>query len=706
MEAVECGAAALGAVLGYFGRYVPLEVLRLECGVSRDGSKASNILKVARRYGLAAKGYRRLASTVLDEGPFPSIVFWRSNHFLAVEGASGERVFLNDPASGRKTVSRDDFAAAYSGIVLTFERSDDFEPGGMPPDLFERLRDEARAYRSSLLTVISIGALIAIPGFVAPGLTSLFVDDVLVKGLSGWLVPLLLALALMIVVQGTLAWLRESTLLRLQTAMSLRRSTDFIWHVLRLPVMFFNLRYLGDVAKRVTSAERLSQLLTTDLGAAGINAVTAGLIFLSMALIDPLLALIALAGVSLNVVVVKSLERTRGEHALRLQADQGKLYATAVVGLKTLETLKATGSEDDFFRKWAGYHARAMNTEQRIARFDRIAAVSPGLIVTLTTAVVLYVGGFRVSDGLLTIGALLAYQALFATVTTPIQQIVNASGKGQQAVADLARLDDVFDYSLDWRHASKPIDAAERPPGAGGLRIEGLSFGYNPVEPPIIDGFSLKAAPGSWVALVGPSGSGKSTIGKLISGLYAPWEGEVLLDGKPLRSYDRHRLACLTATVSQEITLFEGRVRENLTLWDPLVSQEDLVRAAEDADILDFIESLAGNFEARIEERGRNLSGGQRQRIEIARGLVRNPALMVLDEATSALDPTTELNVLRALRRRGIACVLVAHRLSTIRDADEIVVLDRGRVAERGSHEELLDAGGTYARLIAEGETA
>ncbi len=548
-----------------------------------------------------------------------------------------------------------------------------------------------------------IGVLIAISGFIIPSFTGVFVDDVLLGRQEGWLEPLAVALSAAILAQVVLAWLKSGVLLRVETHMAASRSAEFLWHVLRLPSIFFALRYLGDITSRVTSVQTIAQLISTHIGTAAINLFAASVLFLLMLLLDHVLAAIAIAGALINVIVLRLLHRVRFETSVRLSVEEGKLFSASVIGLKTIETLKASGREDDFFGKWSGYHARAIGTEQLLSRLDQLSALVPALIVTATMAVALWVGGARVMDTTLTLGGFIAFQALFSAVAAPVQQMVDTAGQTQQVAAELTRLDDVLKHPLDWRHVAKTEGAID-PARAVSLKLDDLTFGYNPQAPALIEGFDLEIRKGGWVALVGGSGSGKSTIGKLACGLYAPWHGKVLIEGREITSIERQDLARLIGSVDQEITLFEGSLKDNLTLWDTGIRNEDLMAAARDAQVFDVISSMVGSLEARVEENGRNFSGGERQRIEIARALVRSPALLVLDEATSALDPGTELKIMTALRARGMSCLVVAHRLSTIRDCDEIIVLERGRVAERGTHDQLAAANGSYSRLIREGQ--
>ncbi len=703
MEAVECGAACLAMVLGHFGRFVSLDTLRVECGVSRDGSTAGNIVRVAEQYGCRATGYRKSPDDVL-KGPVPAILFWNFNHFVVLEGASSSHVFVNDPAIGHRSVPLSEFRDSFSGIVITIEPGEDFKPGGRPDRPVVQLLRQAGEYRLQLAFVLVLGSLVAIPGFVIPNFAGVFVDNVLLGHQREWLAPLVIALLLAVLAQTALSWLKESVLLRIETHMAASRSAAFLWHVLRLPSRFFGLRYLGDITSRVVNVQTVAQTVSSDLGTAAINLFTASVLFVLMMFLDHVLALIAAGGAIINVIVLRLLHRTRLETSARLNVEEGKLFGTAVIGLRTIESLKAGGREDDFFAKWSGYHARAVTTEQLLSRLDQLTALVPALIATGTMAVALWIGGSRVMDATLTLGGFIAFQALFSALLAPVQQMVNSAGQIQRVAADLTRLNDVLEHPLDWRHGTTEREAPASDQTAVSLKLQNITFGYSPLAPPLIEGLDLEIRCGGWVALVGKSGSGKSTIGKLASGLYTPWSGSVLIEGRDIRSMGRRQLANLLGFVDQEIVLYAGSLRDNLTLWDSSVPQQELVKAARDAQIFDLIASKAKSFDAIVEDNGRNFSGGERQRIEIARALVRDPGLLVLDEATSALDPETEFKIVTALRARRMSCLVVAHRLSTVRDCDEIIVLEDGRVVERGTHEDLLADRGAYYRLIEEGQ--
>jgi len=705
MEAVECGAAALAIVLAYHGRVVPLEELRVACGVSRDGSNAANIVKAARSYGLLAKGYAKPVEA-LPALQLPLIAFWNFNHFVVVEGFGPGRVFLNDPAGGPRVASAEEFDEAYTGVVLVFEPGPEFVRGGRRPSLAGALLARlAGMWRGVVMAVLATLAL-AVPGLAVPVLLQLFVDEVLVAGGAGLVAPLLIGLALAAALRAGLTWLQQWLLLRLELRLALRDAGAFFRHVLGLPYAFFTQRYAGEVGARVAINDRVAALLSGELATAALNVVLVAAYVLLMLWYDPWLTLVALAAALLNVAALTLIARSRRDASRRLMTDRGKLLGATYGGLEMIETLKAGGAEGDFFARWAGLHAKVINAEQRLAVFTQVLAVAPPLVAALSTAAILTLGGLRVIDGALTIGMLVAFQSLAASMLEPVGRLVSLGGSLQELEAEIARLDDVARYPAE---PLPPPSLSGEPPASarleGRIELRNVTFGFSPAAPPLIEGLSLHVPPGARVALVGSSGSGKSTIARLVAGLYRPWSGEILLGGRPRDSLPRPLLARSVAMVDQEITLISGTVRENLTLWDETIGDEALDAATHDAAIHAELMARPGGYEAELEEGGRDLSGGQRQRLELARALALEPSILVLDEATSALDPLTEQQIDAALRRRGCTCLIVAHRLSTVRDADEILVLDEGKVVQRGTHDELIRAGGLYAQLI-QGEGA
>jgi NHLM bacteriocin system ABC transporter peptidase/ATP-binding protein len=703
MEAVECGAAALGIVLAHFGRWVPLEELRIACGVSRDGSKASNMVKAARQYGLEAKGFKKEPQALRTTRP-PMILHWNFNHFVVLEGfGSKGQVYLNDPAGGPRTVTGEELDQAFTGVVLTFQPGPEFEKKGDPPRLVPALRSRLAGARAALAFVLLAGLALVIPGLVVPVFSKVFIDSVLLENRRDWLPPLLLAMGFTALMTGALTWLQQSHLLRLETRLAVGASSRFLWHVLRLPTEFFSQRSAGDISSRVAINDRVAQLLTRDLATNALG--TLMIVFFAAILFqyDPVLTLVGIGVVSLNVAALRYVSRKRVDGNRRLAQDQGKLIGTAIGGLQTIETLKATGGESDLFTRWAGYQAKVVNGRQDLERYTQILDAVPPMLSAVNTALILGIGGLRVMNGDMTLGGLVAFQLLMALFIAPINRLVSLGGRLQIVEGDMNRLDDVLRYRID---PTAGTGAGEEPAEgeavklAGHLELRKVSFGYSRLDPPLIEGLSITLKPGSRVALVGGSGSGKSTVSKLITGLYQPWEGEIRFDGRSRSEIPPGVMTNSLATVDQSVFLFEGTVRENLTLWDPTIPLPEVVAAAKDACIHDDIAARPGGYDSPVDEGGTNWSGGQRQRLEIARALVGRPTVLVLDEATSALDPTTESRIDEGLRRRGCTCLIVAHRLSTIRDADEIIVLEQGKVIQRGSHDDLKGGDGPYARLI------
>lgn len=701
MEAVECGAAALAIVMGYYGKIVPLEELREACGVSRDGSKASNVVKAARNYGFTAKGFRREPAD-LREMKLPVIVFWNFNHFLVVEGFGKGRVYLNDPGTGPRTVSDEEFDQAFTGVVLAIEPGPDFKPGGRRRGILAGLKTRVPITEPALAYLILAGLALVIPGLVLPAFTKVFVDEYLIKQMDSWVKPLLVGMAVTMFIHGILVWLQQYYLTRFHTKLALSTSSKFFWHVLRLPVSFYSQRSAGDISGRVNINNRVAELLTGDFATTLLSVIMVVFYAVLMFSYDVVLTLVGILIAALNVMFLRAVSRKRSDLNQRLANDAGKLVGTSMNGLQLMETLKASGMESDFFTKWSGYQAKLLNSQQEMGAVGVMLIAVPPLLTSLNTVVLLSLGGMRVMDGYLTIGTLVAFQSLMASFMGPINQLVSMGAKIQAMAGDMNRLDDVLAHRLDPQVAAGMASEAS-PPAArleGYLELRNLTFGYSRLEPPLIENFNLTLRPGARVALVGTSGCGKSTISKLVMGLYEPWEGEILFDGKPRETYPRQTLINSLSIVSQEIALFEGSLRDNITMWDNTVAEDQYLRAAKDACIHDVLASRPGGYDSQVHEGGGNFSGGQRQRIEIARALAINPRILVLDEATSALDPITEMQLDDNLRRRGCTCLIVAHRLSTIRDCDEIIVLHKGKVVQRGTHEEMSQVDGLYATLM------
>ena len=707
MEAVECGAAALGIILAYYGRYVPLSELRRACGVSRDGSQASFILEAARGYGLDANAYSTELEDIADI-PCPYIVFWNFNHFLVVEGVGKERVYLNDPAAGPRSVSVQEFSESYTGIVLYMEPTDSFQKGGSKPRVLPALYKRLAGSFAPLLYCVLLGFLLVLPGLAVPVFSQVFVDNVLVQGMHAWLQPLILGMLLTALLRGALTIWQLKFLRALKIKLAVVMSSRFLWRVLRLPVSFYAQRYAGEISSRVSLNDDVAAALSGRLATTLIDLFMIVFYAIVMFCYDPVLASIGITFAAINLLALQWISRRQADANMRLWQEYGKAYGLTIAGLQGLETLKASGLESDFFARWAGTYAKTIDAQQELAVTNQAVGILPLLFSALTTALILIVGGIRVMNGYFTIGMLVAFQSLMQSFMQPLTNLLGLGSTIQELRGELNRLDDVFLEKEDPAAREKTEEDARSEEWVrlqGQVELRNLTFGYNRVAPPLIENLNLVIKPGQRVAFVGPSGSGKSTIAKLVCGLYEPWEGEVFFDGKPRSAIPRPVLTTSVAMVEQDIFLFEGSARENLALWDSGVPEHALIQACQDACIHDDIVFLSGGYDAQLDEGARNLSGGQRQRLEIARALVSNPSILVLDEATSALDAETERLIDRNLRRRGCSCVIIAHRLSTIRDCDEIIVLRAGKVVERGTHEQLMAMQGAYAALISmEGE--
>ncbi len=701
MEALECGAACLAMILAYYDKWIPLEQVRYDCGVSRDGSNARNVLLTARNYGLSAKGYQCEPEALREMGSFPCIIHWNFNHFVVLDGFQGKYAVLNDPARGKVKVSMDEFDRSFTGVCMIFEPSESFQPGGKRRSILSFIRARAKGTRTAALFTVAVTLLGYLFGLIQPGMTRIFMDRLLTGENRELLMPFLLILAGIGFLQILLAGIQGIYNLRLSGKMAAIGNSTYMWKVLKLPIVFFSQRMSGDIQGRQASNAAIAETLVNTLAPLVLNAVMMIFYLVVMIRYSLLLTLVGLISIILNLGVSMVISRKRMEVMRVKLRDSGNLASTTMAGISQIETLKASGAENGFFQKWSGYLASVNAQEVSFQKIETWLNTIPSLVSLIADSVIVVLGVWLAMHGNFTLGMITAFKQYLGSFIAPATEMINAGASIQEMRGEMERLEDVMNYPDDDRFAPDPAEG-EKLEGKlkGALELKDITFGYSRLSPPLIEHFNLSVKPGHSVALVGMSGSGKSTISKLISGLYAPWSGEILFDGRPIQTIPKSVFTGSVAVVDQDIILFEDTIANNIRMWDQSIQDFEVILAARDAQLHEDILQRNGGYQARLSENGRDLSGGQRQRMEIARVLAQDPSIIIMDEATSALDARTECNLVQAVRERGITTIVVAHRLSTIRDCDEIIVLDHGKVVERGTHAELYRKGGVYTRMI------
>ena len=698
MEATECGAASLTMVFGYYGKFLPLEQMRIETGVSRDGCNAKNILRAARKFGMEAKGYKKSLEGLL-EMEAPCIIHWNFNHFVVWEGVQGKYAYINDPAMGRRKLTMEELDDCYTGVVLAFQPTESFEKSKKKKTLMSFIKKRLKGQTGTITALFTIGLLMVFPGMVIPVFSQFFIDEIISAGHDDWMSVFLAVMAFTVLFKQGLTYYRGMLLQRFQNKMALTSAHEFLSHMFRLPMSFFDQRYSGDLAQRVDNNNNVSTFLAGELAETVLNIFVAAFYLILLLVYSPLLTLIGIFNVVFNLVVVKLSSNSISSMTMKFQQDQGKLVGSLFAGLNITATLKASGAESGYVSRIQGNYAKTTLLEQKIGKRQEILNAIPTAANEITSVLVLMLGGLLVIKGNLTAGMLVAYTSLLDSFTDPVNKLVQFVQKIQTLKADMSRVEDIMKYEEDGKFKeTKKVPMTMKLEGV--VDLEDISFGYSILEKPLVEGFNFHLNSGSSIAFVGASGCGKSTVSKIVSGLYLPWGGEVRMDGVPVANIPKEILSSSISTVSQEITLFSGTIKDNLTMWNKSVMDVDIVKAAKDACIHDVITSKPGAYDFKLAEGGSNLSGGQRQRLEIARALVTNPSILIMDEATSALDPVVEKEIIDNIKRRGCTCVIVAHRLSAIRDCDEIIVMDRGKIVQRGNHEELSKVDGHYQRLI------
>ncbi len=701
LEALECGAASLTMVLAYYNKWVPLEQVRKDCGVSRDGSNAKNVLKAARSYGLTAKGYRYEPEELKKTATFPCIIHWNFNHFVVLNGFKGSKAYLNDPARGNVAVTMEEFDKAFTGIVLMFEPSESFEPGGKQKSMLEFAGKRLKGAGAAVAFVVLTTFITSLMGIINPAFSRIFLDRLLTGENPDWLIPFILALSGFGAVQIIVAWIQAVYSLRINGKLAVVGSTSFMWQVLRMPIEFFSQRMAGDIQQRQKSNATIAANLVNTFAPLALNAVMMVFYLVVMIRYSWQLTIIGVASVVINLLVSNLISKKRINITRVQMRDQGKLSGATAAGIEMIETIKSSGAENGYFEKWSGYQASVNTQNVRFAKLNVYLGMIPNLVSQLSSIAILILGVYFAMCGEFTAGMIMAFQGFLTSFTQPAMTLISAGQSLQEMRTEMERVNDVMEYPTDVSNDSGVIDdSVEYSKLTGSIEMKNVTFGYSRLAEPLIKDFSMTLKQGSRVAFVGTSGCGKSTLSKLISGLYQPWSGEILFDGKPIKDIDRSVFTGSLAVVDQDIIMFEDTIANNIKMWDNSIEDFEMIMAARDAQLHEDIMLRDGGYNYKITEGGKDFSGGQRQRMEIARVLAQDPTIIILDEATSALDAKTEYDVVNAIKDRGITCIVVAHRLSTIRDCDEIIVMDHGNVVERGTHEELYAKGGFYTQLV------
>lgn len=699
MEALECGAASLAMICAYYEKWIPLEQIRVDCGVSRDGANAKNLLVAARSYGFIAKGYRYEPEDLKKQGKFPCIIHWNFNHFVVLDGFKGNKAYLNDPAKGSYSVSMETFDNSFTGICLFFEPNENFEPSGKRKSVFSFAASRLKGAKTAVAFVILTTLISALIGIIMPAFPRIFMDRLLTKESPDWFYPFMIALAVMSALQLIISALETFYRNRINGKLATVGSSSFLWKVLHLPMEFFSQRLAGDIQGRQSSNAGIANSVVNTFAPLVLNAIMAVFYLVVMIRYSWILTLVGLSSLVINAFMARIISKRRVNITRIQMRDAGKLAGATIAGVEMIETIKASGAENGFFERWSGYQASVNAAKVKYARINQYLGLIPAAVSTITSVVVLMLGIWFTMQGSFTVGMIMAFQGMLSSFSSPVSSFISAGQTMQEMRTQMERIDDVMLYRDDecYKAEGKPTDYSKL---KGNIEIKNVTFGYSRLSAPVIKDFSLTIKPGERVALVGSSGCGKSTISKLVSGLYQPWSGEILFDGKPITEINRDVFTGSLAVVDQEITLFEDTVSDNIKMWDKSIEDFEMILAARDAQIHDEIMRRDGGYNYKIAEGGKDFSGGQRQRLEIARVLAKDPTIVILDEATSALDAKTECDVVNAIKDRGITCIVVAHRLSTVRDCDKIVVLDDGVIAEQGTHDELYLKGGIYTRLI------
>ena len=703
MEALECGAACLAMVMAYYEKWVPLEQVRVDCGVSRDGSNAKNVLVAARSYGFVANGYRFEPNDFKKNGKFPCIIHWNFNHFVVLNGFKKDKAILNDPARGTYAVSMEEFDKAFTGICLMIEPGENFVPGGKPKSVWKFAASRLKGTGTAIAFVVLSSLITVLIDIIRPGFSRVFMDQLLTGQNPDWFYPFLTGLTVISLIQIFVSAVQTVYSNKLNGKMAVVGNMTFLWKVLHMPMEFFSQRMAGDIQNRQNSNAGIAGSLINTFAPLALNFIMMMFYLVVMIRYSWVLTLVGVSSIVVNMFLSQIISAKRVKLSRVQMRDSAKLNSATVAGIEMIETIKSSGAENGYFEKWAGYQASVNTQSVKFTKANLYLTMLPTLVSTLTGTAVLMLGVYFAMKGSFTVGMIMAFQGFLSSFSTPASSLISAGQSVMEMRTAMERIEDVMQYPSDvcYENQSEAVDeTVSYAKLKGNIELRNVTFGYSRLAEPLIRDFNMTLRPGERVAFVGASGCGKSTISKLISGLYQPWSGEILFDGKPISQIDRSVFTGSLAVVDQDVILFEDSIANNIKMWDDSIEDFEMILAARDAQIHEDIMQRDGGYRYKLSEGGKELSAGQRQRMEIARVLAQDPTIIIMDEATSALDAKTEYEVVNAIRDRGITCIVVAHRLSTVRDCDDIIVLEQGRVVERGTHDELYAKCGKYTELI------
>jgi len=708
MEKLECGAACLTMILGYFGKFVPLEQIREDCSINRDGVNVKILIKVAQSYGLKSKIVRCGIDALRQQGTFPCIAHWNFTHFVVCNGIKGNKVYLNDPSKGARTVSLEEFTEAFTGICMFLEPTESFIPDGQQESTLEIVKRKLKGTGAAVAFVVLTTIITSIISLINPAFSRVFMDYLITGTHVEWLRPVIHSMALLVVVNLVVSAIRSHFNYRVNGSIAAIGATEFFWHVLHVPLRFFSQRSIGDIQTRQSINETLSSIIVNTIAPLFLDTILLVLYLVVILRYSVFLSFIGIASMLLNIFVSRWSAKKQLDLNRVSSRDGGLLSGATLGGINMAETIKASGAETGFFGIWAGYQANVYTSQSKTAAVSAYIGSLSALISSLCNMLVLFIGVLLVIQGEFTVGMVFAFQGYLAQFVAPVQVLTNANASLIGLRSQIERLDDVMKYpedevfktTSDSDTSDSESENSSKRKLSGEIEVNNITFGYSKFTDPLIDDMSFKITPGSKVAFVGFSGCGKSTIARLLTGIEQPMSGEILFDGKPINSIDRSVFTSSVAVVDQNIMLFSDSFNNNVKMYDVSIEDFEVILAAKDAQIHDDIISRQGGYQYRLSEDGSDLSGGQRQRVEIARALAQDPTILILDEATSALDAATEQRVMEAVSRRGITVIIIAHRLSTIRDCDQIFVMQKGQIVDRGTHEELFDRGGLYTSLV------